>query len=509
MGSIDTSRASLLGSLLLFTRTFYKLRTGNDFIVSEPVGRQSHHIDICRALTRVSKHEVNRLIINCPPRYGKSELCIHFIAWMLARYPDSNFMYVSYSLSLAKRQTQTIRDIMSLPEYKEIFGVEISKDSSAKDNFETNYGGSVYACGSGGTVTGRGAGIQGNDRRFGGAIVIDDIHKPSEVLSDTIRQSTLDWHLNTLQSRVNGPHVPIIAIGQRVHEDDHTANLMRGYDGKTWERLTLPAIDVCGNALDPRLHTLDDLKKMSEVMSYEFSAQYQQEPAPAGGGIFKREWFVLLDEMPKMIATFITADTAETDKTYNDASVFSFWGIYKIVEFGQETDKYGIHWIDCIEERMEPKDLRERFLKFYSECFRFPVKPHLIAIEKKSTGTTLVSTLQDLRGVQIFPIERTNILNKSQRFLNIQYYVASKLVSLNADAKHTRNCIEHMCKITPNQTQRFDDIADTLADAVTLMYIDNMVVTTAKKEQENKSVSDNLSAHFNRQIQVGRQLWHR
>src|SRR5258708_14292300 len=200
-------KAELLGSLLLFTRVFYKIRTGRDFELSKPEGRESHFITIARNLTQVFYGEILKNIIKIPPRYGKTELLIHFVAWCLAHYPDCNFIYTSYAHSLAKKQTQTVREIISLPAYRKLFGVTISESSSDLDNFETDQGGSVYAVGAGGTITGRGAGIKGV-KRFGGAFLIDDIHKPDEAQSDTIREGINEWFYNTAQSRINSPITP-------------------------------------------------------------------------------------------------------------------------------------------------------------------------------------------------------------------------------------------------------------------------------------------------------------
>ena len=113
--STDQMKAEYWGSLLLFTQVFYKLRTGHEFRIPEPICREPHVITLCRALTEAFEDKTNKLIINIPPRYGKSEFVIHFIAWSLSRYPDSQFLYISYSHALAKKQTQTIRQIMSLP----------------------------------------------------------------------------------------------------------------------------------------------------------------------------------------------------------------------------------------------------------------------------------------------------------------------------------------------------------------------------------------------------------
>jgi predicted phage terminase large subunit-like protein len=463
----------LVDSLLYFTKIFYYLRTGRKFEISFPPGRESHYIAICRELEEVFDGKTKRLIINVPPRYGKTELLIHFIAWTMAQYPDSNFLYVSYSHSLAKKQTQTIRHILQMPEYVELFNVKLKGDTSAKDNFETTENGSVYAAGAGGSITGRGAGIKGADR-FGGCIVIDDIHKPDEVTSDTMREGINEWYYNTLQSRVNSSSTPVIFIGQRLHEDDLAANLIRSGD---WKTLIIPAIDVAGNALHPEMHDIHTLKKMQHDSPYNFASQYQQDPQPAGGGIFKPEWFRLHEIEPKMIATFITCDSAETEKEYNDATVFSFWGIYRIVNNDIDSGLYGLHWIDCTEIRVEPRDLHPEFINFYAGCMRHKCKPSLVAIEKKSTGVTLLSVLKDFQGLQRIEIERSRSSGgKVERFLACQPYVAQGLVSLPEDGKHTKMCIEHMRKITANNSHRFDDICDTAADAIKLALIDKTVV---------------------------------
>lgn len=492
--AMDHMKAEYWGSLLLFTQVFYKLRSGHEFKLSEPICREPHVITLCRALTEVLEGKTKRLIINIPPRYGKSELVIHFIAWALSRYPDSQFLYISYAHMLAKKQTQTIRQIVNLPAYKKLFGIKLSDSSSAKDNFETLQGGCVYAAGAGGAITGRGAGLQHVDR-FGGAVVIDDIHKPDDVSSDVMREGVVDWYYNTLQSRVNSSHTPIIFIGQRVHEQDLVATLRETGD---WTTVVLPALDVAGNALNPSQHDKPALLKLKKESPYVFAAQYQQDPQPAGGGIFKPEWFYLLDEEPACLATFITVDTAETDKTYNDATVFSFWGLYHICDQGLETDQLGLHWIDCVELHIEPKDLEGELKQFYTQTHQYRIKPQLIAIEKKSTGVTLLSLIKNWRGIEIRPIERTTQSgSKITRFLEIQPIIASQRVSLPRNGKHTSFCLNHCKKITVNNTHRYDDIADTLYDAIKLGLIDQSILLRNRQRQETHHIIDSLARHAN------------
>lgn len=494
-------RAKLLGSFLTFTQFFFKVRTGRDFELSNPICRESHYITLARTFTKIARQEQSNTIINVPPRYSKTEQAIHFVAWCLARNPQCNFIYVSYSHSLAKKQTQTIRSIINLPLYKMLFDVEISDESSAKDNFETQKGGSVYAAGAAGTITGRGAGLKNCDS-FGGAIIIDDIHKPSEVSSDTIRDSINEWFFNTLQSRANSPSTPFIFIGQRLHEDDMAAHLIE----MGWETLVLPALDEAGNALHPQMHSKEKLLQMMEESPYNYASQYQQNPQPAGGGIFKPEWFCLLDEEPdNILMTFITADTAETDKSWNDATVFSFWGLYRIKNFDRETDEYALHWLDCVELRIEPKDLRDEFIAFYQQCSMHKIRPTFAAIEKKSTGVTLVSVLQEFRGITIKPIERTKASgSKTERFLQCQPYVAQKRISFTKGDRHVDLVIEHMRKITSNDTHRTDDIADTLADSIKIALIDKLFIGMVDNANKSDYIVERMAKNFQRLQQVKR-----
>lgn len=478
----------LLSSLIKFTQAFYKLRTGRKFELSKPMSRESHYLTICQELIKVIKGETKRLMINVPPRYGKTELVIHFIAWALARFPDSNFIYTSYSHTLAARQAQTVRAILAMAEYRETFGVRLKPGSTEKDNFETSHGGSVYAAGAGGTITGFGAGIKGCPR-FGGCIAIDDIHKPNEIHSDTIRESVIQWFYETLMSRLNDPQrTPIIFIGQRLHEDDLAARLIKTGE---WKLVILPALDAAENALHPQMHNYYDLRKMRTEQPYVYASQYQQNPIPAGGTIFKGEWFKQRDIDPTMLSTFITCDTAETAKSYNDASVFSFWGVYQVENDGVLVDGlYGLHWIDCLEIRVEPKDLEEALLDFYTGCMRYKTQPRFIAIEKKSTGVTLSSVLKRLQGLSVIDIERTgNSGSKVDRFLEMQEYVAKGLVSVPTFGRHVPMIIKHMESITGNDTHAHDDIADTAYDAVRLALIDKAARLYTKPADDGKQAS--------------------
>ena len=486
----EQQAAELKGSLLLFTRFFYKHLTGRDFIVSNPPGRESHHITVSKAFTSLFREQQHAygLIINLPPGYGKSVMTSMWVAWCYAHYPDCNFLYISYSHELAAAHTSFIKQIMSSKMYKYLFDIEISSDTRAKDHFMTTAGGSVAAFGSSGAVTGRNAGSPGLDR-FSGCVVIDDAHKPNEIHSDSVRESVIRNYNETIMQRPRDNNVPIVFIGQRLHEEDLAAYMMSGRDVRTWDRVILKGIDDAGNALYPQVQSLAYLKELQEKQPFVFYSQIQQEPVPSGGALYKPEWFVVLDFEPKITKTFITADTAETNKSYNDATVFSFWGLYEIETMERKTGIYGLHWLDCMELRIEPKDLKDAFLDFWQDCMRHEIPPLLTAIEKKSTGVTLLSVIkQELRGMQVRDIERNRSSgSKTQRFLEIQPYIAEKRISFTRNAKHADTCIRHMTKITANEAHRWDDICDTAADAIKIALIDKtLIANTINKIDYNQ-----------------------
>lgn len=426
-----------------------------------------------------------------------SVMCQHFIAFCLAWYPDCRFLYISHSFELAASHTHTIKKIMMLPEYRDLFNVHIRKDQSAKDFFETTEGGAVAAFGAKGSVTGRDAGLPGLDR-FSGCLLIDDIHKPDEVHSDTIREKVHKNYFETIEPRLRGINVPVVFIGQRLHEDDLPAHLLAGADGQTWKTVIIKALDPHNNARYPEVMPAEKLLIMKEKQPYVFSGQYMQEPVPAGGALFKEEWFDTLEKEPEILSTFITMDSSETEKTYNDATAISFWGLHKLKHGEIDLDLYGLHWLNCIEAWVEPKDLEELFMDFYASCLRHDKKPSAIAIEKKSSGTTLLSVLKRRQGLNLIDIERSAVSgSKTDRFLTIQPYIASRQITLPMYGKHNQLCIKHMTKITANNTHARDDIADTCSDSVEIALIRRMIIKQVENKPSDSRTAQRIMSRFN------------
>jgi predicted phage terminase large subunit-like protein len=291
--------------LYVFSRLMMRETAG---VVWQPA---PHHRIICDVLMRVFRGESRRVIINCPPRYSKTQLLLNFVLWSLGQVPDSEYIFTSYSSDLAATNSWKAREDVKSEIYRAVFpDVALDTSSTAKDHWRTTKGGVIYARGAGGSITGFGAGKMREG--FGGAIIVDDPHKPDEAHSDTVRRSVLRWFSNTLENRVNSPNTPIILIMQRLHEEDCAGWLLDGGNGEEWESVVLPAIQEDGTALWPEKHTIEDLRRMETASPYAFAGQYLQRPTPIGGGMIKPDAMNVLDSAPQIVASVRAWDLAST-----------------------------------------------------------------------------------------------------------------------------------------------------------------------------------------------------
>ena len=289
-----------------FSRYMFKHRRGFTW------QRARQHEIICDALMKVYRGETKRLILNLPPRYSKTELAVvNFMAWGIGMAPDAEFIHTSYSARLAANNSWQAREIVTHPAYTDLFPNTILRDdSAAKDEWRTTAGGIIYAVGAGGTITGYGAGKVRPG--FGGCIIVDDPHKADEITSETVRPKVLEWFQNTLESRKNSSHTPIILIMQRLHEEDLAGWLLAGGNGEQWEHINIPAIQPDGTALWPEKHSIEDLRRMENASPWTFSSQYMQNPVPPAGGIFKPDNIEIIDKLPKLRLSVRAWDLAGT-----------------------------------------------------------------------------------------------------------------------------------------------------------------------------------------------------
>jgi predicted phage terminase large subunit-like protein len=298
------------------------------------------HLDVIAAkLTAVREGKIRRLVINLPPRHLKSLMAsIAFPAWCLGLDPTAQILCVSYAQDLADKLARDCRGIMTSPWYRQIFRTRLAPHRQAVQEFITTGQGYRLATSTGGVLTGRGADI----------ILIDDPLKPEEALSAALRQAANDWFVHTLYSRLNDKRSgAIVIIMQRLHEDDLVGHVLAL---EPWEVLSFPAIAEAdevhqietiwgprcftrrrGEALHPDREPLETLEHIRRTIGeYNFAGQYQQSPAPLGGGMVKAEWFKRYreNERPERFERIVQSwDTANKATELSDFSVCTTWGV--------------------------------------------------------------------------------------------------------------------------------------------------------------------------------------
>lgn len=403
-----------------------------------------HQQIINKALERVFIGRCPRLIINVPPRSGKTELAVkNFIAWATGHFPDSEWIHASYSKRLAARNTYEARSIMQSVEYQQIFPhVTMQQDSKAKDEFRTGQGGIVYATGAEGTITGYGAGKKRDG--FGGCVVIDDPHNATETNSDTMRKNVLDWYMTTMQSRLNTPDTPVIVIMQRLHEDDLTGFLLNGGSGEEWEHICIPAIDEHGESYWEEQLPLARLQQMKIASPMVFSGQYMQSPAPAEGAIFKLPWFQRYNHAPDQCDMIVHSwDTAYKPKEHNDPSALTVWRV----------TPSGYYLVDCVTGRWEYPELKRNVVNYAQRD-----NPHAILVEDKASGQSLLQDLNYEGNLPLISIEP--IHDKETRARACAGQVEGKNVFLPIKSEWLAD-FEHEVTLFPNG--KHDDRVDSMS----------------------------------------------
>src|SRR5215469_8585568 len=298
------------------------------------------HLEVIAAkLTAVWKGKIPRLIINLPPRHLKSLLAsIAFPAWCLGHDPSAQILCVSYAQDLADKLARDCRSIMMSPWYRRIFPTRLAPHRQAVQEFVTTSGGFRLATSNGGVLTGRGADI----------ILIDDPLKPEEALSDAQRKAANEWYNHTLYSRHNDKRRGAIVISmQRLQEDNLVGHVLAQEE---WEVLRFPAIAEAdevhqietiwglerftrrrGEALHADREPLETLDRIRRTIGeYNFAGQYQQSPAPLGGGLVKAEWFkrYRANDRPERFDRIVQSwDTANKASELSDFSVGTTWGV--------------------------------------------------------------------------------------------------------------------------------------------------------------------------------------
>jgi predicted phage terminase large subunit-like protein len=338
-----------------------------------------------------------------------------------------------------------------------LFSTRLSPQKQYVQEFLTTQNGFRLATSVGGVLTGRGADY----------IIIDDPLKPDEALSETQRRAVNEWFDHTLYSRLNDKRTgAIIIIMQRLHQDDLVGHVLEQED---WHLVRLPAIAEedeahlirsryrtwmarrkAGEALHPEREPLPVLEHLRRTLGeYNFAGQYQQSPAPLGGGMVKTQWFKAYapgEEPSKFDMVLQSWDTANKSTELSDFSVCTTWG--------RKNKKF--YLLHVLRKRLDYPDLK-RAVREQADRFR----PSNILIEDKASGTQLIQELirECVNGVTRY--EPT--MDKVMRLHSVTSTIENGLVYVPTEADWLAG---YLHELTAFPKGKHDDQADSTSQAL-------------------------------------------
>jgi len=380
---------------LLYEKTASSLRSyfKHTWTILEPnlPLKYNWHYDLmAEYLMACSQGQIKRLIVNLPPRYGKSNLItVCFPTWLWIHKPELRFIFASYAQTLSTKHSVDRRTIIESDWYSQGYGhlYSLASDQNMKTEFLNNKRGVMTASSIHGAVTGKG----------GSYIIVDDPHNPRGADSDLKRDAVITSFDRAISTRLDDKdNGVIIVVMQRLHENDLSGHLI---EQGGWEHLKLPGLfDKPKTYIFPVSHKTKqtdfneplhkERENLTQLMdqkkalgTYGWSGQYMQEPSPAGGGVFKRSWFKFWTKLPeKLDEMLISFDMAFKETSDSDFVVGQVWAKHG-------ADSY---LIGQVRDRMDFIGTLNAFVTF---CGKYK-DAHLKLVEEKANGAAVISALK-------------------------------------------------------------------------------------------------------------------
>jgi predicted phage terminase large subunit-like protein len=296
------------------------------------------HIEyLCNQLQEIIERAIRKeekkrdVIINIPPGLSKSTIVSQMLgAWTWIHAPHFVIITSTHSNELSIDQSIKSKDIFKSERYQIYFQSHIySKFGKylylTKDNekdWRNNFGGVRFFTSVGGAIIGKHAHL----------ILWDDLIDVEKANSEAVRNKANRHVSKVLPTRKKDKAItPTIGIMQRLHEEDPTGSMLKL--DKNIFNIKLPATtegDINppelrefykDGLLDPNRLNRNILKEQRALLGeYDYAGQYDQEPAPKGGGKVKLSWWQYIDEhnLPPGLIWDLWIDGAYTKNEKND-----------------------------------------------------------------------------------------------------------------------------------------------------------------------------------------------
>lgn len=233
----------------------------------------------------VEEAEQQIMVVNMPPRHGKSRTGTKFVQWLFGKYGiDKKVMTGSYNETLSGTFAKAVRDVIAekptegILTYGDIFpGTKIKYGEAAaqKWSLEGSQQANYLATSPTGTATGFGCNI----------MIIDDLIKNSEeAYNESVLQKQIDWFNNTMLSRTENDF-KIIIIMTRWSTKDLAGYVLANYDDVV--HINYKAVQDDGAMLCEAILSYKDYKIKTKNMNKDIVlANYQQEPIDVKGRLY-------------------------------------------------------------------------------------------------------------------------------------------------------------------------------------------------------------------------------
>lgn len=345
-----------------------------------------HLVHIRGAVRRLIEGDIRFLMINCPPRHGKSEqVTIRLPPFLLEREPTQRFITAAYNEQLAK--------LFSLRSQR-LYSGAVDPAMSGANDWLTVEGGGLRAAGVGTGVTGRGA---------NGILIDDPVKSRTEAVSPAYRAMVWNWWLYDLSTRLE-PDGFVILTMTRWHHDDLAGRILASADAPLWYQVNLPALASAndeldrreGEALCPQRFDEAKLAAIKTRLGDGFEALYQGRPTPDEGSIFRREWFrryhsMQLREAMRKGRIVQSWDCANKPGQLNDWSVCTTWAVMP------NSDAFLLH---VYRQRLGYPDLRKQ-----AEAQAKHWNADAVLVEDKGNGIALIQDLRANTRLTVIAIE--------------------------------------------------------------------------------------------------------
>lgn len=348
-----------------------------------------HHKIMAEAFERVANGTCKRLIICLPPRHTKSEFASYLLpAWYLGRFPHRKVIQASHTAELAMGFGRKVRNLIDTDVYKTVYpGVGLQVDSKAAGRWGTNHGGTYFAIGVSGSVSGKGADL----------LILDDVHSEQEAIiaesNPDIYDKVYEWFMTGPRQRLQ-PNGAIVLVNTRWSKRDLTGRLLKDSvqrGGDEWEIIEFPALFEDDRPLWPEFWSKEELIALRASLPLSrWSAQYMQSPTSESAAIIKREWWQRWepDTPPQCEFIMQSWDTAFLATERADYSACTTWGVF----YREENDGYlkpNIILLDAIKGRWEFPELKLKAHQMYKDW-----SPDAIIVEAKAAGSPLIFELR-------------------------------------------------------------------------------------------------------------------